>query len=151
MADGNWRRVLNDGEFAIKIPRPDRPKLAAGARSLNLFEWELWTVWRPRYAWDYLCPAIRCSADGTELVMRAAVPCGREHEQALKSLWDDIQRRYPYVAPLGECKVADWGVLGGRFVLLDYGAECDSAMQVSEARATLARHVQNAERTRTRA
>lgn len=143
---GNWRRVTIRGEHAIKVPRDDRPELAGGARLLNRWEWELWSVWRPRYGWDYLCPAISCSDDGSELVMRAATPCVDSDRATLFRLFDEIQKRYPYVAPLGECKVEDWGRLEGpRFVLLDYGAECHTPEQVAEERATLEFWVEKAE------
>ncbi len=140
--DGNWRRVTIDGALAIKTPRPDRPQL------LNLWEWELWTEWQPRYRWDYLCPAIRCSDDGGELVMRAADPCVDSRSRALRRLWDEIEERYRYVAPLGECKVGDWGVLKGRLVLLDYGAECFTETEIAAARAALRRYVDRAEAER---
>jgi hypothetical protein len=145
MPRGNWRRVTIEGAHAIKVPRPDRPELAAGARLLNLWEWELWHDWQPRYGWDYLCPAIRCSPDGSELVMRAATPCGEADRPALFRLFDEIGKHHPYGAPLGECKVADWGTLEGRFVLLDYGAECYEAAEIASARASLTQWVEAAE------
>jgi hypothetical protein len=141
MCRGNWREVHLVGDIAVKVPRSDRPELAAGGRRLNLFEWELWHCWQPRYGWDYLCPAVSCSQDGGELVMQAVVPCVAADEPELRALWRDIEDRYRYVSLLGECKWQDWGRLERRFVLFDYGAECDTAADVEDTRATLVRYV----------
>jgi hypothetical protein len=76
--------------------------------------------------------------------MRAAAPCGEADRPALFRLFDEIQKRHPYVAPLGECKVEDWGTLEGRFVMLDYGAECYEAAEIASARAGLMKWVEPA-------
>jgi hypothetical protein len=128
---GNWRQVILQGPFAIKLPRPER--LEAALR-LNRWEAEMWNVWRHKFGWPHLCPVIWSEPAGHILVMQRATQDVSEAEiRAFEDAWLDSDSR---PLPSAESKPADWGHLdNGRLVLLDYGYACDTEDEVRRMRA----------------
>jgi hypothetical protein len=117
---GNWRQVFLCGPYTVKIPR-DEPDRAAGARCLNRWEAEMWTVWRPKFGWQHLCPVVWADKDGHVLVMQRAT---QAEIRAFEAAWMDSQSD---PLPSAEDKPADWGHLDdGRLVVVDYGYTCDN-------------------------
>lgn len=125
MPRGNWRRVLLIGPFAVKIPRRERAK---GAMCLNRWEHEMWTMWRPRFGWEHLCPVLWCDPSGGILIMRRATRDATFEEIDALELSDP--------EPTCEYKAEDWGHLDGRLVVLDYGYACDSDRATKDQRAS---------------
>lgn len=127
MPQGNWRRVLLIGPFAVKIPRGER---AAGAMCLNRWEHEMWSVWRPRFGWQHLCPVLWCDPSGRILIMRRATLDATDEEIKALDLALDLCPE-----PTCEYKPEDWGHLDGRLVVLDYGYACHSDEEITNQRA----------------
>src|SRR5437762_111722 len=124
---GSKRDVILSGPYAVKVPRTDR--LDAG-RCLNRWESEMWTVWRPKFGWTYLCPVVWAATDGNVLVMQRATQDVTEEEIAAIENTDEHPR------PSCEPKSEDWGRLkDGRVVMLDYGYACDTEAAIQAARA----------------
>jgi hypothetical protein len=114
---GTTRVVVVCGSIAVKFPRGE-----AGRRG-NLFEAGIWERNRdhptrgPR-----LCPVLWCHPKGDVLIMPAAQPLPADPDMAavLDLDWWDYE-------PGGdgwpcEPKAADWGILDGRMVAVDYAA-----------------------------
>jgi hypothetical protein len=115
MPQGNWREVHLIGDVAVKVPRSDRPaEMQRQAMLLNLWEHEMWTVWRPKFGWPHLCPVLWCDPTGSTLVMRRGSPNATVAEVDAM-----LGRFYPDVTC--ETKLEDWGHLDGRLVVIDYG------------------------------
>jgi hypothetical protein len=72
MPRGNTRRVILSGPYAIKVPRADRQD---AGRCLNRWEAELWSTWRPKFGWTYLCPVLTLGTARAEA--RASNPARR--------------------------------------------------------------------------
>lgn len=127
MPRGNWREVILSGPYAVKVPRADRTE---GGRCLNRWEAELWSVWRPKFKWRYLCPVLWAAPDGSVLVMeRATQDVTSEEINAIENN-DDHPR------PSCESKREDWGRLeDGRVVIVDYGYACDNEEAIRAERA----------------
>ena len=114
---GGSRVVIVCGPVAVKFPRGD-----LGIKC-NLAEAGIWDRNRNHPTRSRgLCPVLWCDPEGSVLVMRAAapLPSGANMKDVLDDDWWD------YV-PGGdgwpcEPKPADWGVLDGRIVAVDYGA-----------------------------
>jgi hypothetical protein len=127
MPQGSKREVILSGPYAIKVPRPDRQ--AAGS-CLNRWEAEMWSIWRPKFHWTYLCPVVWAAQDGNVLVMQRATQDVTAAEIAAIENNDDHPR------PSCESKPEDWGRLeDGRVVMLDYGYACDNEDAIQEQRA----------------
>ena len=126
-AKGVYRRVFLVGQLAIKTPRLRR--LAAGLRC-NRWEREMWRIWRTKFGWPNLCPILFADRAGLLVVMpRAEQPVTeREAHEALGDFYPDIT---------SETKSADFGRVGYRVVVLDYGLPDRDA--VSERRAYYAK------------
>jgi len=110
-AKGAFRRVLLIGSLAVKTPRLRR--LAAGLRC-NRWEREMWRVWRPTFGWPNLCPILFADPAGLIVVMPRADQAVSEQEarEALGNHYSEITSK---------SKPAEFGRLGYRVVVLDYG------------------------------
>lgn len=125
MPQGNWREVHLIGDVAVKVPRSDRPsEMQQQAMLLNLWEHEMWTVWRPKFEWPHLCPVLWCAPTGSTLVMRRASP-----DATVAQVDTLVGRFYPDVTC--EPKLEDWGQVDGTLVVVDYGfdAHTDEAIR----------------------
>ena len=122
-ARGDFRRVFLIGSFALKTPRLRR--LAAGLRC-NRWEREMWQVWRAKFGWPNLCPILFADWAGLLVVMpRADQPVTeREAHEALGDHYPDIT---------SESKRADFGRVGYRVVVLDYGLPDANAVRERRA------------------
>ena len=94
------------------------------AKLLNLWEHEMWTVWRQKFEWPHLCPVLWCDPTGSTLVMRRASP-----DATVAEVDAMLGRFYPDVTC--ETKLEDWGHVDGALVVLDYGfdAHTDEAIR----------------------
>lgn len=126
-ARGNWREVILEGPYAIKLPRDERSQ---GAMCLNRWEAEMWSIWRPKFKWEYLCPVVWADPAGHVLVMERAIQDATETE-----IHGFVESEgHPPVSC--EYKPEDWGHLeDGRLVVLDYGYACDSEEEIRRQRA----------------
>lgn len=94
----------------------------------------MWSTWRPKFGWTYLCPVLWAAPDGSVLVMQRAKQDVTAEEIATLENNDEHPR------PECESKVEDWGRLeDGRVVILDYGYACDNEGAIRAARAYLDR------------
>lgn len=129
MPQGNMRQVILSGPYAIKVPRTNRQE---GGRCLNRWEAEMWSIWRPKFGWTYLCPVVWAAPDGSVLVMQRATQDVTAEEIAAIENNDDHPR------PSCESKPEDWGRLDdGHVVMLDYGYACDNEDAIGAERAYL--------------
>lgn len=122
MPNGVFRDVHLIGDYAVKVPRADKP---AEARLLNLWEHEVWTKWQPKFQWPHLCPVLWCAPDGGVLVMRRGTS-----DATIEEVDAMLGRYYPDVTC--ETKVEDWGHVDGQLVVFDYGPAgwTEAAIQV---------------------
>lgn len=76
----------------------------------------MWTIWRPIFGWENLCPVITSVLSGFIVIMRRAdQPVSFiDIEQADCDYYPDIEVEY---------KPENWGKVGGKVVCLDYGIE----------------------------
>jgi hypothetical protein len=111
MPNGAFRKVFLLGPWALKLPRI---KNFAGGLRCNRWERETWDHWRPIFGWDGLCPILASDPIGLFVLMpRAFQPVSQaEADSALPD-------HYPAVWCEG--KPQDYGRLGARVVVLDYG------------------------------
>ena len=124
---GNWRRVVVQGPYAIKLPRDER---RTGAMCLNRWEAEIWNVWRPKFKWEHLCPVVWADPAGHVLVMQRATLDATEDEIRAFLDGDDS---YPTAESEDKCE--DWGHLDdGRLVVLDYGYACHTEEAIERQR-----------------
>ena len=74
----------------------------------------MWRVWRPKFGWPNLCPILFADPVGLLVLMpRARQPVSDdEAHEALGDYYPDIT---------SETKPADFGRVGYRVVVLDYG------------------------------
>lgn len=108
---GAFRVVVLSSRWAIKLPRLTR--MTRGMRS-NRWERECWHEWGPAFGWHTLCPVVWADPFGLVLVMpRAEQPVSQQ--EALIALGDF----YPGID--AETKPENFGRLGGKVVVLDYG------------------------------
>lgn len=115
---GTTRAVLVKGPFALKFARGDV------GRRCNRYEAKIWKLNRddpvrgPR-----LCPVLWSSPGGGLLLMPAAspLPLGTELSEDWADWWLDTAKGGPCDDFPGEHKAADWGMLHGHLVLVDYG------------------------------
>jgi hypothetical protein len=118
---GSTRTVVVCGTVAIKIPRRQ-----VGFRC-NLYEARIWELNRNHPVRSlHLCPVLWCASDGAALVMQAALPLpfGMDPDESWAEWWDkdyDPNKSAIDGWP-GKLKAADWGILNGRRVLVDYAA-----------------------------
>nr|CEN54974.1 putative integron gene cassette protein [uncultured bacterium] len=111
MPKGAFRRVILIGSWAIKFPR--FKNIANGLRC-NRWEREVWIRWRPIFGWDGLCPILAADPLGLIVIMaRAKQPVSAEEADA--SIQDDRP------AIWRELKPQDYGRIGDKVVVLDYG------------------------------
>jgi hypothetical protein len=113
---GTSRVVIVRGDIAVKFPR------RGNGRRCNLYEAGIWQRNKDHpIRGAHLCPVLWCHPEGRVLIMPAASPLPDEVEPYRDfGDWWDYQPggdEWP-----GEPKAADWGLLEGRFVLLDYSA-----------------------------
>jgi hypothetical protein len=114
---GTTRFVVVVGKAAVKFARDER------GRRCNLYEAKVWEENRedPNRG-PHLCPVLWCSSDGEVLVMVAADPLPSDitipYDWA-DEWWSASHKGSGDDFP-GEPKAADWGLLDGRVVLLDY-------------------------------
>ena len=118
-AEGCSRRVAILGQVAVKLAKGRR------GRRCNLYEAGVWerNQAHPKRSL-HLCPVLWCSRRGVVLIMRAAEPVPadfdiRIFDKQVGDWWD--------YSPGGDAwpcepKAADWGVLDGRIVSIDYAA-----------------------------
>jgi hypothetical protein len=126
LALGNWREVILEGSYAIKLPRKER---AQGAMCLNRWEAEMWQVWCPKFSWQHLCPVVWAAPDGHILIMERAIQDVTEAE--IEAFTED--ETHPPVTC--EYKALDWGHLkDGRLVVVDYGYACDNENEIQRQR-----------------
>jgi hypothetical protein len=89
----------------------------------------MWRIWRPKFEWPHLCPIILADPIGFVVVMpRAIQPVTFEDICAATGDY------YPDVH--AEPKPSNWGRLGEKVVILDYGLP--DAGDVAERRACYA-------------
>lgn len=118
-AQGCSRRVIVIGRFAIKFAKGVR------GRRCNLYESGVWTRNRMHPTRRlHLCPVLWCSTRGRVLIMPAAAPAPSNFD--ITTLDDEVGDWWDYM-PGGdewpcEPKSADWGVLNGQLVAVDYSA-----------------------------
>jgi hypothetical protein len=117
---GTSRLVVVSGDIAVKFPRGP-----AGMRC-NLFEAGIWARnWNHPTCGRHLCPVLWCHPKGRLLVMPAATPLDPSADAMailaeMHADWWDYQ-------PGGdddpcEPKAADWGLLNGELVAVDYAS-----------------------------
>lgn len=86
----------------------------------------MWRVWRPKFGWPNLCPILFADRAGFFVVMpRAHQPV--TEEEAHEALGD----HYPDIT--SETKAADFGKVGYRIVVLDYGLPDANAVRERRA------------------
>lgn len=79
-----------------------------------------------------MCPVVWGDPDGNVLIMeRATQDVALEEIVAFEEAWMDSQR---LDLPGEEAKPEDWGHLGGRLVVCDYGYSCDSEEAIERQR-----------------
>lgn len=123
MPVGVFRRVILIGAIALKIPR--WRNFIRGLRC-NRWEREMWRTWRPVFRWDNLCPVLFADLVGLVVVMpRASQPVTSDEVDAAMGDYD------PDVT--SETKVEDFGCLGKRVVVLDYGLPDDDMVRERRA------------------
>jgi hypothetical protein len=114
---GTTRLVIVCGVVAVKVARGEV------GRRCNLFEAGIWERNRDHPSrGPRLCPVLWCDPEGHALVMPAVepLPPGTDMAPVLDVDWWDYR-------PGGdgwpcEPKPADWGILDGRIVAVDYAA-----------------------------
>jgi hypothetical protein len=114
IARGTTRIVVVAGTVAVKFARGEV------GRRCNRYEAKVWA--ENQHDADrgpHLCPVLWSSPGGEVLVMVAAdpLPAGVEPTVEWADWWD---YRGPGDEYPGEFKAADWGMLDGRRVLVDY-------------------------------
>jgi hypothetical protein len=116
---GSSRHVILHGQFAVKFARNPEGKRA------NLHELRVWKRYRedPEKG-PLLCPVLWCASDGSVLIMPRAEPVDAS-TWSMKKIpkWD-----YDPNGGIGwpfEPKAADWGILDGHIVAVDYGNRDD--------------------------
>jgi hypothetical protein len=76
----------------------------------------MWQYWRRKFRWEILCPIYFADPLGILVIMpRAEQPITFEEVKIVTEKYD----YYPNIKT--EYKPEDWGCLGGRTVVLDYG------------------------------
>lgn len=114
-AEGTTRVVAIAGGYAAKFARGDE------GRRCNLEEARLWRLYSATPGrGESLCPVVWCSSDGAILLMEAAEPLPEGAEP-----WHQADEAWDYRAggddgSPWEGKIADWGLLRGRPVAVDY-------------------------------
>lgn len=130
---GNWREVILEGRYAIKLPREER---RAAAMCLNRWEREMWTVWRLQFGWQHLCPVVWSDPDGQILIMQRAI------QNVTAAEIEAISEAETHPCVTCEFKPVDWGRLeDGRVVVVDYGYTCDSEEEIMLQRAYYAEYI----------
>jgi len=77
----------------------------------------MWQYWRPIFGWENLCPIYFADPLGVLVIMpRAKQPITCED---VKNATSGKYDYYPNI--FTESKPEDWGCLGGRILVLDYG------------------------------
>ena len=115
---GNSRVVVIGASVAVKFAFYER------GRRNNHFEQRTWSEHQRQPNGEHLCPVLWSHPDGHVLIMPAAdpLPADADMQRALE-WWD-------YVPPCGpqcpwEFKPQDWGVLGDKWVAVDYAVPAD--------------------------
>lgn len=115
---GTNRFVLLLGPWAIKFARSSRGRRACRN------ERGLWRYYKGKPGnGDLLCPIIASDPFGFVVVMRKA----KRTPRPFWSTWPEFQPKWEYlpdegdIPDPGEPSPKDWGVIDGRFVLVDYG------------------------------
>lgn len=113
---GTTRVVILCNGLAVKIARGDV------GRACNLEEAKVWSLFGSHARrGPHLCPVLWCHEQGLLLVMEEAGPATEEQVAQVRVRWWDYDPSDP--ADKGdpaEPKVADWGLLEGRVVAVDY-------------------------------
>jgi hypothetical protein len=100
------------GPVAVKVPRR---RFRALGMQCNAWEREMWLTWRRKFGWTNLCPIIFADRRGRVVVMR------RARQPVSRADIDLALDTYPMIT--AETKPADWGVVSGRVVAVDYGVD----------------------------
>jgi hypothetical protein len=115
---GSNRLVVLLGPIAVKLAR------SAHGRKACLLEREIWAYYAGRPGnGDLLCPILWSDPKGRAVVMRTAgpVPAHRRAEWlALCDAWQFHRGEGDFPDP-SERSLANWGIVGGRIVMTDYG------------------------------
>jgi hypothetical protein len=111
-AVGEFRRVWLWPNYVVKIPR-----LGCLLRGIqcNLWEAEMWHVWRVKFKWGKLCPVTYVGPWGIFLIMERA-----ERSVTLDEIKESDPDYYPDINVEYE-KPENWGRLHERIVAIDYG------------------------------
>jgi hypothetical protein len=118
ICQGTTRIVLVVGPYALKFARHGDI-----GRRCNRYEAKIWKLNRDNAVrGPRLCPVLWSSSGGAVLLMPAAepLPADMELPEDWADWWLDTAKAgddFP-----GEHKAADWGMLNGRIVLLDYSS-----------------------------
>jgi hypothetical protein len=109
----------------VVVAKPVALKFARGdvGRRCNRYEAKVWGLnQRDPVRCLHLCPVLWSSAGGRVLVMTAAdpLPSDLQPSEEWAEWWDYDPARGPIDTWPGEFKAADWGILHGRRVLVNY-------------------------------
>ena len=119
---GTTRFVAIAGPVAVKFARGE------AGRRCNLHEAKLWALNQHHPSRSrHLCPVLWCSADGDVLIMAAADPLPPDAPHPYDTVdewWSYDPSKGDIDTFPGEPKAADWGMLDGRLVLVDYANSC---------------------------
>ena len=86
----------------------------------------MWRKWRPKFGWENLCPVLFADPLGLVVVMPLAIQpvTSDEVDEASGDYYPDVD---------AETKPEDYGRLGTRVVVLDYGLPDDDMVRKRRA------------------
>ena len=121
LADNPTLMRLRELEVLEKVATSGKLSVVLGEMRCNRWEREMWYRWQPRIRWSNLCPILFADCFGLLVVMpRASQPVSQEQIDALPDY---------YPAITAEFKPEDYGIIGKRVVVLDYGLPCFDQVQ----------------------